>query len=77
MHGFEGMGGGWMIFWWIIIILVIAGLTSWLVRLGSLTKGKAAKNQQSAREILDERYARGEIDRDEYLQKKKDLESNT
>ena len=29
---------------------------------------------QSAREILDKRYARGEIEKEEYEQKKKDIE---
>ena len=33
----------------------------------------AAKPTQTARDILDERYARGEIDREEYLKRKQDI----
>jgi len=32
------------------------------------------KSEESARELLDRRYARGEISREEYQQMKKDLE---
>lgn len=34
----------------------------------------AHKREESAREILDRRYARAEISREDYLQMKKDLE---
>ena len=75
MHGFEGMGGGWMIFWWILIILAIAVITGWLVQRGRPPRNDSSTNK-SAEKILDERYARGEIDREEYRQKKKDLKDN-
>ena len=33
-------------------------------------------DRSTARELLEERYARGELNRDEYLQKKRDLEDD-
>ena len=36
--------------------------------------GEMDKKEESAKEILARRYARGEINREEYLQMKKDLE---
>jgi len=72
-------GGGWwgilgMIFWLIILVAVIAGVI-WLVRpkLYSSGDGLGVPRRPSGLDILEERYARGEIDRDEYLTKKRDL----
>lgn len=36
--------------------------------------GTQGRREESARELLDRRYARGEISREEYQQMKKDLE---
>jgi putative membrane protein len=75
MHWFNGMGGGWMmIFWWILIIVAIAALLKWTVpSFGGYPGNEQRNNSKSALEILKERYARGEIDKDEYDKKKKDL----
>lgn len=71
MYGFEhaGMAWGWpiMILMWLIPILLVALLVRLLI-------GRAAGPvQPSARKILDVRYARGEIERDEYLNRLDDL----
>jgi putative membrane protein len=75
MHGFDGFGGGWMmILWWILIIVAIVALVKWAVPSSGGWPGNERKPQsKSALDILKERYARGEIDRDEYERKKKDL----
>ena len=61
-----GMGGGWLLmvlFWG----LVLVGLV-WLIRsLSSQSRGKTAL------EILQERYARGDIQKEEYEQRKRDI----
>jgi putative membrane protein len=73
MHWFNGFGGGWMMaLWWILIIIAIVGLVKWTA---SSSGGWPGSNRQgkNARDILEERYARGEIDKEEYDEKKKDL----
>ncbi|HUU40383.1 MAG TPA: SHOCT domain-containing protein [Desulfatiglandales bacterium] len=72
-----GYGMGWvgtviMAAFWIAVILGIIFLIRWLtisIRAGS--HGSTAED--SALEILKKRYARGEIDKQEFDEKKKDL----
>jgi len=73
-HGY-GMGLGWFMgFGWIFGLIVI-GLVIWLiVTLANQNKTKIEKGK-SPLDILKERYARGEINKEEYLDKKKDLTS--
>src|SRR4030042_677552 len=73
------MGWGWWGFGWIFMIifwgLIIAGLIlliRWLVGL-SRSHTPYNKDRDSALEILRESYAKGEIDKEEVDQKKKDL----
>ncbi len=72
MDGYGyGMGGGWWILWLIFWILVIIGL---VLLIKYLWEGGAVKRgQESALEILKKRYARGEISKEEFEEKKKDL----
>lgn len=67
--GWGGMGLGMILFWGLVVtVLVIAGRALWIGNASS-----ARQQDKSALELLKERYARGEIERDEYEQKKKDL----
>ncbi|HUJ86482.1 MAG TPA: SHOCT domain-containing protein [Burkholderiales bacterium] len=78
MMGGYGWGGGWgfgiigMLLWWVLIILGIVLLVKWVFG-GGPGGGRTAGDR--ALEILKERYARGEIDKNEFEQKKRDLRS--
>jgi putative membrane protein len=63
-----GMGFGF-IFWLAILAAIIAGVV-WFVRSQPLAGGQ---RRSTSLEVLEERYARGEIKREEYLQKKRDI----
>jgi len=69
-YGLSGFGGGiFMILFWILIIAGIVVLVKYVM--GNNTKSES----KNALDILKERYAKGEIDKDEYEAKKKDLQS--
>ena len=78
-YGWTGMLGGafMMIFWFVVIFLIIS-----LVRrphgmghhcMGEHVRDPGMVTKPDPLEIIKERYARGEIDRKEYEEKKKDL----
>jgi putative membrane protein len=66
-----GFGMVLMLLFWILVIFGIAVLIRWLLAQSPPSRGSRDK---SPLEIVQERYARGEIDREEYEQKKQDLE---
>ena len=74
MHGFGGMGlfGGWIgLIFNLALIVGIVILIVWAIR--RFTSGSASSVGQTSREILQARYARGEITRDQYQQILQDL----
>ena len=74
MHGFGMMGffGGWIGMLFNLAILVgIVLLIVWAVK--RFTGGASTASVQTPREILQARYARGEITRDQYQQILQDL----
>jgi putative membrane protein len=71
MMGPFMFGGGWMIIIWILIIgLIVWGVAALIRRSSSRWDSGAIR---SALDIAKERYARGEINKDEFERIKKDL----
>ena len=73
-HGYGyGYGWGWhmaaMLIFWIVLVIVIVFLVRWM---GVSGRG-AEPLRESAEEILKKRYARGEIDKEEYDRRLTDL----
>ena len=66
-----GAGFGWLL-WLLVIGLVIRAVVT-LTGGGRGGAGSSGGSDRSALDILEERYARGEIDREEYEQKRADL----
>jgi putative membrane protein len=77
MFGFEhfGMGGGGlgMVLGMILVLVLPILLIVLVVRL--FARDGEAKRERTALEILEARYARGEIDREEFLKRRADLTS--
>ncbi|HZR04132.1 MAG TPA: SHOCT domain-containing protein [Burkholderiales bacterium] len=74
MHGFGwGPGFEWifMILFWGLAIIGIAAIARWFLERRSW---RPQPCERTALDILQERYARGEIDREEYEQKRHNLQ---
>jgi putative membrane protein len=69
--GFGMLGG--MFFFWIILIVLAVFVVRGLFQSNSPANDNRNRDQLSAREILEQRYARGEITQDQFLQMRKDL----
>jgi putative membrane protein len=61
-----------MIFW-IVLLGVIVAAIAWFVRTRPPETHQSYGRRSPGLDALEERYARGEINRDEYLQKKQDI----
>ncbi len=83
MHWDEITSGPWLMGWgilwmfmmtafWFLLLLGLALLVRWLWRAGSRI-GLVQPPEESAMEILKKRYARGEIGKEEFEAKKRDL----
>lgn len=76
-----GWGVGMGILWLFVLVMLVLAIV-WAVRQfggrelagGPAGRGQPSGDGESPREILDRRYAEGELSRDEYDQMKEDLE---
>ena len=69
-YGWMGLGWIFMLIFWGVIIAGVVVLVRWVSMRGS---GGQDTPHKTPHEILQERYVRGEITRDEYEQMRKDI----
>ena len=79
-----GYGWGWMgpfmgvsaVLWWVLVVVIVIGVVRWVrspqvpVYRGATDHGVGG-GVGDAREVLDLRFARGEIDADEYAERRR------
>jgi putative membrane protein len=77
MGGSFGGAGGFNMVFWVLALLLLAGGVFWFMRSSpSIGLGRnAAAARPGGLDVLEQRYARGEVNREEYLQKKGDLQA--
>ena len=73
MNGFTGHGWG-MGFGWILGIIILLVILWLAFRAFQPNTEQHSLSRKTPLDILKERYAKGEIDKEEFEQRKKDLE---
>ena len=74
MFAYEGAWNGFHWWWLIPIAMMVLGFLIMRGRRRGLTDCSIYRHaSESAREILDKRYALGEISKEEYEEKKRDM----
>lgn len=69
-HMGWGWGGGFMMIFWVVLTVAVI---YWIIRAANHNVNQPASVPESALEILKKRYARGEISKEEFEERKKDL----
>ena len=70
MWPYMGAMGWWMALWWVLGLAVLVLLVRLVARNGG---GSSGRTDDSPEQILKRRYARGEIEREEYQRRLEDL----
>lgn len=68
---YMGLGMGW---WWLIGIIVFVVVTWLILKNVNIKNRPYFPGNKSAPDLLKERYARGEMDKEEFEEKKKGLQ---
>lgn len=75
----DGCGGAMMVLWSLLFVALIIG-GAWLAvrafRGGSSASANQGVSGSAALQILEERFARGEIDRDEFEDRRRTLSAS-
>ncbi len=76
MTGFGmGLGGGLvMVLFWVLLIVGAVWLARGFFSTGQRPAESSTRSEPSASEILRQRYARGEIDKEQFEKMRRDLE---
>lgn len=72
MYGWGGFGWIFTLIFWFLVIVLIASLIGWAAKKDRRSDEESDK-EDTPLEILKMRYAKGEIDKKEYEEKKKEL----
>jgi putative membrane protein len=73
-HHFFGLGILAMLIFWVVIVMIVVALVRWASgHKHGCWHEKEKSSTNNAIEILKERYAKGEINKEEFEIKKKDL----
>jgi putative membrane protein len=70
MWPYMGSMGWWMALWWVFGLAFLV-LIVWMV--GRAAGGPPVRTEETPEQILKRRYARGEIEREEYQRRLDDL----
>ncbi len=75
----NGWGGGWMWLWGVAMMTLFAVLILWLIRAAGANSSSPASPPRRdphdrAREILGERFAKGELTPEEYRERVSELQ---
>jgi putative membrane protein len=77
-HHMDGWGGGWMWLWGLAMMALFVIFIAWLVRTSAGGFGSSGPPPRDptdrAREILAERYAKGELSTEEYRERASELQ---
>ncbi len=75
--GYYPFMGFWMILIWLIIIIIAAYFIYRLIKTEKILGPGKTVAGKSSEDILNERYANGEITREQYMQMKEDMKKST